>query len=101
MLSVMSKRSKVAARIHQLRADINEHNYRYHVLDQPTISDAQYDFLFQQLIKLENEHPEWITEDSPTQRVGKEPLKAFKQIRHEVPMLSLENAFSEEDVAAF
>ena len=81
--------------------EINEHNYRYYVLDDPYISDAEYDRLFEELKKLEKEHPELITPDSPTQRVGGAPLKEFKEVQHQVPMLSLDNAFTEEDIIDF
>ncbi len=87
--------------IEKLREEINEHNYRYHVLDESKISDAEFDKLFNQLKKLEVEHPELITHDSPTQRVGATPLKAFSQVQHTIPMLSLENAFNDDDVIAF
>jgi len=88
-------------RIVKLRALINEYNYRYHVLDDPTVSDAEYDRLFQQLLELENAHPELITQDSPSQRIGAKPLNAFPEIKHDVPMLSLENAFTRDDMVAF
>lgn len=84
-----------------LREELNEHSYRYHVLDDPRISDAEYDQLFQGLQQLEKEHPQWITADSPTQRVGAAPLKEFAEVKHTVPMLSLENAFADDDVLAF
>lgn len=87
--------------IQKLREQINEHNYRYYVLDDPTISDAQYDSLFRQLQDLEKAHSELITADSPTQRVGATPLKEFAQVQHEIPMLSIENAFDEDEVLAF
>lgn len=87
--------------INKLRQTINEHNYRYYMLDDPSISDAKYDALFQELKKLEAAHPEFITPDSPTQRVGGAPLKAFTQVQHQVPMLSLENGFEPEDLIAF
>jgi DNA ligase (NAD+) len=90
-----------AARIAQLRERIDEHNYRYHVLDAPAISDAAYDALLRELQKLEAEHPDLITPDSPTQRVGAQPSAAFAEVRHAVPMLSLDNAFSEEEVGDF
>lgn len=97
----MTKQSSIVIELARLRNEINEHSYLYYVLDQPVISDAEFDQLFKKLQKIENEHPELITSDSPTQRVGAEPLKAFKQIKHEVPMLSLENAFDEADIVAF
>ncbi len=91
----------VKARIDVLKREIEEHLYRYHVLDAPSISDAQYDFLFNELLELEQARPELATADSPTQRVGAAPLDQFNEVTHRVPMLSLGNAFSEEDVAAF
>ncbi len=91
----------VAEEIEGLREQLNYHNYRYHTLDAPEISDGDYDRLFQQLKKLETEHPELITEDSPTQRVGATPLDAFSQVTHERPMLSLDNAFGEDDMREF
>lgn len=84
-----------------LRAEINEHNHRYHVLDAPLVSDAAYDRLMNSLIELEQAHPELITPESPTQRVGAQPLSALGSIRHAVPMRSLGNAFEEQDVNAF
>ena len=89
------------ARIRQLREDIERHNYQYYALDQPLISDAEYDRLFRELQELEARHPELVTADSPTQRIGSAPLAAFAEVRHRVPMLSLNNAFDEEEVAAF
>jgi DNA ligase (NAD+) len=80
---------------------INDHNYRYYVLDDPLISDTEYDHLFQQLKQLEEKYPELISRDSPTQRVGAKPLKEFQEVQHKVPMLSLENAFTDEDAQAF
>jgi len=87
--------------IEKLSQEINEHNYHYHVLDDPIISDAEYDQKFKKLQNLEKQFPELIRPDSPTQRVGAKPLKEFKQIRHEIPMGSLENAFTEDDIIAF
>jgi DNA ligase (NAD+) len=88
-------------RINELREQINYHNYRYYVLDNPEIPDAEYDRLLRELQDLEAEHPELITPDSPTQRVGAAPLKEFGEVRHEIPMLSLANAFSEEELNDF
>ncbi|WP_210713356.1 NAD-dependent DNA ligase LigA [Pseudomonas sp. MWU349] len=88
-------------RILELRAELDQHNYRYHVLDEPSIPDAEYDRLFRELKALEAEHPELVTSDSPTQRVGSAALSAFTQVRHEIPMLSLGNAFEEVDVREF
>lgn len=87
--------------LHHLREVIEAHNYAYYVLDNPTVSDAQYDALYQQLVKLEREHPELISADSPTQRVGGQVLSGFKEVRHQMAMLSLDNAFSDEEMAAF
>ena len=87
--------------IDTLRQDLRRYEYEYHVLDNPTIPDAEYDRLFHQLKALEAAHPELITTDSPTQRVGAKPLSGFAQIRHEIPMLSLDNAFSDEEFYAF
>lgn len=87
--------------IEKLRQKINDHNYQYYVLDDPSITDAEYDALYKKLKEIETAHPELITVDSPTQRVGAKPLKAFAEVKHIVPMLSLDNAFSDEDVEAF
>ena len=88
-------------RIHELRAELDQHNYRYYVLDEPSVPDAEYDRLFNELKALEAEHPHLVTPDSPTQRVGGTALAAFSQVRHEVPMLSLGNAFEEADLREF
>ena len=87
--------------IDTLRQDLRRYEYEYHVLDNPTIPDAEYDRLFHRLKALEAAHPELITADSPTQRVGAKPLSGFAQIRHEIPMLSLDNAFSDEEFYVF
>ena len=87
-----------AARILQLRAELEQHNHRYYVLDEPSIPDAEYDRLFNELKELEAAHPELVTADSPTQRVSGTPLSAFAEVQHEVPMLSLGNAFAEDDL---
>jgi DNA ligase (NAD+) len=84
-----------------LRAEIDEHNYRYHVLNAPIIADSEYDALFRQLVDYEESHPEFITPDSPTQRVGHTSESAFQPIKHVVPMLSLDNVFSESELQAF
>ena len=93
--------NKIKKNLSKLREKIQEHNYLYHVLDAPRISDAEYDILFKKLVALENQYPEYITADSPTQRIGATPSKEFKESKHRIPMLSLENAFSEDDVSAF
>lgn len=84
-----------------LKAELNRHSHAYYVLDKPTIPDAEYDRMFRELVELEQAHPDLITSDSPTQRIGGKPLPQFEQVRHSVPMLSLNNAFDEEEVIAF
>jgi len=93
--------SDTAREIESLRNEIRYHNYRYHVLDNPEISDSEYDRLVRRLEALEKEHPELITPDSPTQRVGAEPIAAFGTVEHRLPMLSLDNAFSEQELRDF
>ncbi len=85
----------------QLRTTLRHHEYLYHVLDAPELPDAEYDRLMRELRELEAQHPDLITPDSPTQRVGAQPLAQFTQVRHEVPMLSLDNVFDEESWLAF
>jgi DNA ligase (NAD+) len=91
----------VEERIEELRKEIRYHNYRYYVLDSPVVSDAEYDRLMRELQELEAAHPELITPDSPTQRVGAEPLEKFEKVRHPKPMLSLSDAFDEEELRAW
>jgi len=93
--------SKTKQRINSLREEINSHNYSYYVLDNPEIPDSEYDRLLRELGELEKQYPELITADSPTQRVGATPLDSFSEIKHEVPMLSLGNAFSDQDMIDF
>jgi DNA ligase (NAD+) len=93
--------NKVKTQIEILREQINHHNYRYYVLDDPEVPDAEYDRLFRELQALEADYPELISPDSPTQRVGAEPLAAFGEVTHAVPMLSLGNAFSDEEVVDY
>ena len=88
-------------RINELRESIDEHDHRYHVLDAPVISDAEYDRLLRELQALEEAHPDLISPDSPTQRVGAEPAEGFETVTHATPMLSLANAFSDEEVGEF
>src|SRR5512135_500735 len=88
-------------RLEQLKQEINFHNYRYHVLDSPVISDYEYDKLITELRQIESSHPEWITPDSPSQRAGAEPLEKFVKVRHPAPILSLANAFTDEDLYAW
>src|SRR3990167_780134 len=97
----MTKPSPVEIKIDFLRAQINHYNYRYYVLDDPEISDAEYDCLFRELQSLEKENPQHIHPDSPTQRVGAAPLAAFQQITHAVPMLSLDNVFNHDELMGF
>ena len=94
-------RPNPAARAAELRARIEDANYRYHVLDEPDIADIEYDRLMRELEALEAEYPELATPDSPTQRVGAAPSSAFAKVRHDIPMLSLANAFSDEEVEDF
>jgi len=93
--------SAAADRIRQLRDEINEHNYRYYVLNAPTISDRAFDALFEELERLENEHPDLRSDDSPTQRVGSDLSTGFATVVHRRPMLSLQNTYTEEEVREF
>ena len=88
-------------RLEELRQGINFHNYRYHVLDAPIISDYEYDRLVIELKEIESQHPDWVTPDSPSQRAGAAPLEKFSKIRHPKSILSLANAFNEDDVVAW
>lgn len=97
----MSLPQDVSSRVDALHATLHEHAHSYYVLDDPKVSDAEYDALFRELQKLEEQYPEARTPDSPTQRVGAPPLPAFEQVRHAVPMLSLNNAFSQEELNEF
>jgi len=94
-------RGDAMQRVEALRESLREHNYRYYVLADPVVSDAEYDRLMRELQELETEYPELVSADSPTQRVGAEPLSGFETVTHRIPMLSLGNAFSEEEVAEF
>lgn len=95
------KSDSVTTEINRLRDEINRFNYQYYVLDDPTVPDAEYDRLFNRLKSIEDEHPSLITPDSPTQRVGGEPLASFNTVAHEKPMLSLDNSFADADLIAF
>ena len=97
----MAVPEKARMRVEALRRDIETHNYRYYVLDAPTIPDAEYDELFRELVELETAYPGLASADSPTRRVGGAPLEEFPQVTHRTPMLSLNNAFTEEDAAGF
>ncbi|BFU60873.1 MULTISPECIES: NAD-dependent DNA ligase LigA [Rodentibacter] len=93
--------TSIQTQLETLRKTLRQYEYEYHVLDNPSVPDSEYDRLFHQLKALESDYPELITADSPTQRVGAKPLLGFSQIRHEIPMLSLDNAFSDEEFYAF
>ena len=97
----MANLDKVKERIEQLKAEINHHNYRYYVLDSPEISDDEYDELMRELKRLEEQYPQFLTPDSPTQRVGAAPVEAFGVVEHPLPLLSLGNAFSKEELLAW
>jgi DNA ligase (NAD+) len=96
-----SAAKSAAARARELREQLDHHNYRYHVLDDPEVSDAQYDRLMRELKALEEQYPDLVTPDSPTQRVGATPVSELQEVVHARPMLSLDNAFAEEDLVAF
>ena len=96
-----SARHSAAQEIAELRQEIGRHNHRYHVLDDPLISDAEYDRLFRRLLDLEKAHPELATPDSPTQKVGAAPLERFATVQHSLPMLSLNNAMAPEELEEF
>jgi DNA ligase (NAD+) len=95
------ERHTAEKRVRELHERLNQYSYEYYVLDQPTVPDAEYDRLMQELIEIENAFPELRTPDSPTQRVGGQPLEAFQKVRHDIPMLSLANAFGEGDLRDF
>ena len=97
----MASLADAASRIAALRAELDQHLYQYHVLDQPLIADSEYDKLYHELVALEEAHPALVSSDSPTQRVGAKALDQFAEITHRVPMLSLSNAFTEDDARNF
>ena len=97
----MSSTKDIEEQLDRLREQIRYHNYRYHVLDDPEIPDVEYDRLMRRLQTLEAEHPEFVRSDSPTQRVGDTPVEAFGTVTHRLPMLSLDNAFSEDELRDF
>ena len=92
---------KIRQEAERLRTELTVHNHRYYVLDEPLISDAEYDQLFRRLVDLETEYPELHDPASPTQKVGAPPLAAFAQVRHTVPMLSLANIVSQDEMQEF
>ena len=89
------------AQLNAIKDQLRQHNHSYYILDDPSIPDAEYDRLMQQLLTIEAVHPQWVTEDSPSQRVGAQPLAGFQQVTHALPMLSLDNAFNGDDLRAF
>ena len=95
------KLSEAREKIEKLRREINEHNHRYYVLNQPEISDFEYDILLNELETIEKKFPELITDDSPTRRVGSDVTKEFVQYEHKYPMLSLGNTYNEEEIRDF
>jgi len=97
----MSVATAILAEAEKLRQELNAHNHRYYILDAPIVTDQAYDRLFRRLQQLEREYPELVSADSPTQRVGSEPASHFESVAHEVAMLSLDNAFDEEEMFAF
>ena len=97
----MDGTAKQHARLLELRKQLEWHNYRYHVQDDPEISDAEYDRLLRETLELEALHPEWVTPDSPTQRVGGAPVAGFGSVEHAIPMLSLDNATRPDELSAF
>lgn len=97
----MSLPFEITQQLEELRAVINQHNYRYYALDDPSVPDAEYDRLMRDLQAIEAKYPEAVNPESPTQRVGAEPLEGFNQIQHEVPMLSLDNVFNTEELLDF
>ncbi len=97
----MSQSAITRQQYYALKEELHQHSHRYYVLDAPEITDAAYDRLLQKLLRAETDHPDWVSVDSPSQRVGAAPLAQFVTVQHEVPMLSLDNAFSDDDVMAF
>ncbi len=97
----MTNKNQVKKQIEKLRKEINYHNYRYYVLNDPVISDYEYDMLLKELIALEEKYPEFVTPDSPTQRVGGEPIEEFPTVIHDPPMLSLDNTYSYDELREF
>src|SRR6516225_6670430 len=93
--------SSPAKRASELRELINHHNYKYYVDNEPEISDREFDRFLEELQKIEKEHPELVTSDSPTQRVGGQPIEGFVQIRHRVPMLSIDNTYNADELRDF
>ena len=91
----------ITQKVSALRDEIRLYDHQYHVLDEPSVPDAEYDRLVRELQAIEKEYPSLVTDDSPTQRVGAEPASSFTTVQHQLPMLSLENAFSEDELRRF
>src|SRR5690606_733007 len=91
----------ILQQVQQLRQQLEDYSYQYYVLDNPSVPDAEYDRLYRQLQQLEADYPQLVTADSPTQRVGAAPLAKFGQVSHNIPMLSLDNAFGADEFSAF
>src|SRR5690554_2686155 len=100
-MDTKSETQSLQERLEELRRELNYHNYRYHVLDDPVISDYEYDRMMAELREIEAQHPEWITPDSPTQRTGGQPASRFQKVRHPHAILSLANAFDADGVGAW
>ena len=96
-----SEKETIKKRIDQLRRELDYHNYRYYVLDDPVVADAEYDRLMRELVDLEEKYPEFMSPNSPTQRVGAKPLEEFETVAHTIPMLSLQNAMTSDELAEF
>ncbi|RKX69790.1 DNA ligase (NAD(+)) LigA, partial [candidate division TA06 bacterium] len=94
-------KEQIKKRIEELKSNINKHNYKYYILAEPVITDEQYDKLYRELLSLEMQYPEFLSSDSPTQKVGGEPLRGFKSIKHPIPMLSLDNTYSFNELRNF
>ena len=96
-----SKLNTIEQRAKELQQQLHHHNHLYYVMDEPELPDSEYDKLFRELTEIESQNPELKSPDSPTQRVGAAPLDSFNQVQHDLPMLSLGNAFSTEELVAF
>ena len=88
-------------RMNEIIELLNKYSYEYYTLDKPTVDDAEYDRLMQELIRIESSHPEWVRDDSPTRKIGGEIISEFKKVTHAVPMMSLGNVFNEEEIRDF
>src|ERR671914_2486973 len=97
----MASKTEARSRVQELREAIDYHSYRYHVLDDPEVADAEYDALVGELMEIEQAYPDLVTPDSPTQRVGAPPSEAFAPVEHRMPMMSLDNCFSLEELLAW